>query len=100
MVPQLGVYYTPTPIYELLMNMGIFLLLWRIRRRRLPDGVLFLIYPSLYSAGRFLITFWSSYQVLAWGLNQAQWISLVGLGAGLALLAARLRRAGVASARR
>jgi len=92
MVPQLGVYYTPTPVYELLMNIGIFALLWSLRRRRWPDGALFLVYLSLYSAGRFVITFWSSYQIVAFGLTQAQWISLVGLGAGLALLAYRLRR--------
>ncbi len=92
MVPQLGVYYTPTPIYELLMNIGIFALLWGLRRRRLPDGALFLIYLSLYSTGRFLITFWSSYQIVAFGLNQAQLISVVGLGSGLALLAYLWRR--------
>jgi phosphatidylglycerol:prolipoprotein diacylglycerol transferase len=29
MVPQLGVFYTPTPVFELMMNVGIFALLWR-----------------------------------------------------------------------
>lgn len=91
MVPQLGVYYTPTPIYELLMNLAIFALLWRLRTRSLPDGVLFLIYLVSYAAGRFLITFWSSYQTIALGLNQAQLVSLAALGIGLPLLFARLR---------
>lgn len=86
MVPELGVYYTPTPVYELILNVGIFALLWRLRRRNLPDGVLFLLYILLYSTGRFLITFWSSYRTIAFGLNQAQLISLVGVSAGLVLL--------------
>jgi phosphatidylglycerol:prolipoprotein diacylglycerol transferase len=82
-VPQLGVYYTPTPIYELIMNVAIFAVLWRLRKRSLPDGVLFLIFLLSYAAGRFLITFWSSYQIVALGLNQAQLISLLVLAGGL-----------------
>jgi phosphatidylglycerol:prolipoprotein diacylglycerol transferase len=92
MVPQLGVYYTPTPVYEIIMNLGIFALVWKLRKKSLPDGALFLIYLVLYSAGRFIITFWSSYQIVAFGLNQAQLISLVGLIVGLPLLAIVLRR--------
>ncbi len=92
MVPQLGVYYTPTPVYEIVMNLSIFALLWRLRRSNLPDGVLFLIYLTLYSAGRFLITFWSSYLIVAFGLNQAQLISLAALVIGLPWLIYLLRR--------
>lgn len=92
MVSQLGVYYTPTPIYELLMNLAIFALLWRLRKRALPDGTLFLVYLVTYAAGRFLITFWSSYQTVALGLNQAQLVSLVALGIGLPLLVYLLRQ--------
>jgi phosphatidylglycerol:prolipoprotein diacylglycerol transferase len=92
MVPQLGVYYTPTPVYELLMNLAIFVLLWRLRKHSLPDGMLFLVFLVTYAAGRFLITFWSSYQTVALGLNQAQIISLVALALGLPLPVYRLRR--------
>ncbi|HXV41669.1 MAG TPA: prolipoprotein diacylglyceryl transferase, partial [Anaerolineae bacterium] len=76
MVPQLGVYYTPTQVYEIIMNLFIFAVLWRWRDKKLPDGALFLIYLLLYSSLRFLITFWSSYEIIALGLNQAQLISL------------------------
>jgi phosphatidylglycerol:prolipoprotein diacylglycerol transferase len=86
MVPQLGVYYTPTPVYEIIMNFMIFGVVWRLRKKNLPDGVLFLIYLILYSAGRFVITFWSSYEIVAFGLNQAQLISLVALIVGVPLL--------------
>lgn len=86
MVPRLGVYYTPTPAYEMGMNLAIFALLWSLRKRNLPDGALFLIYLVLYAAGRFVITAWSSYQTVALGLNQAQIISLVALTVGAPLL--------------
>lgn len=92
MVPALGVYYTPTPAYEAIMNLAIFALLWSLRKRSLPDGALFLIYLVLYAAGRFVITFWSSYQTVALGLNQAQIVSLVAFAVGLPLLLGLLRR--------
>jgi phosphatidylglycerol---prolipoprotein diacylglyceryl transferase len=90
MVPELGVYYTPTPIYEFLLNATIFALLWRLRKMRLPDGALFLIYLSLHSIGRFSIAFVSSYREFAFGLNQAQIVSLIGLLVALPLLARML----------
>jgi len=76
-VPALGVYYTPTPVYEILMNLSIFALLWALRKKNLPDGALTLIYLVLYSSIRFFITFTNSYPIIALGLNQAQWISIV-----------------------
>ena len=92
MVPQLGVYYTPMPVYEILMNLSIFAVIWRLRGRHLPDGVPFLIYLVLYSVGRFIVTFWSSYQTVALGLNQAQLVSLAALLVGVPWLVFLLRR--------
>lgn len=92
MVPQLGVYYTPTPVYELIMNVAIFALLWQLRKQKLPEGALFLLYLVLYAGGRFLITFWSAYQTIAFGLNQAQLISLAAFVIGLPLLIYVLQR--------
>ena len=86
LVPKLGVYYTPTPVYELIMNVSIFVLLWRLRKKNLPDGALFLIYLLLYAGGRFVITFWSAYRTTAFGLNQSQLISLIALAVGVPLL--------------
>src|SRR5450759_1038844 len=87
MVPQLGVYYVPTPVFEIIMNLAIFTVLWRLRTRRLPDGALFFVYLILYSAGRFVVTFWSAYQTVALGLNQAQLISIAGFALGVPMLA-------------
>ncbi len=87
LVPQLGVYYTPMPVYELIVNLGIFALLWQLRKRNLPNGLLFLIYLTLYSLERFFLAFTSSYQILAFGLTQSQIIALVSLAIALVLLA-------------
>ncbi|MCL4507313.1 MAG: prolipoprotein diacylglyceryl transferase [Chloroflexi bacterium] len=86
LVPQLGVYYTPYPLFEIVMNLVIFAILWRLRKRDLPDGALALIYLVLYSAGRFIISIWSSYLVVAFGLNQAQIVSVLGFAVALPLL--------------
>jgi len=92
MVPELGVYYTPTPVYEFLLNLSIFAILWRLRVKKLPDGALFFIYLSLYSVGRFIITMWSSYQTFAFGLNQAQVLSLLSLVVSIPVLLRMMNR--------
>jgi len=86
MVPQLGVYYTPMPVYEIIVNLGIFALLWQLRKKNGSDGLLFLVYITLYSLERFLLGFTSSYQILALGLTQSQMIALVTLAIALPLL--------------
>jgi phosphatidylglycerol:prolipoprotein diacylglycerol transferase len=93
MVPQLGVYYTPMPVYEILANLAIFALLWQLRKQRWPDGRLFLVYLVLYSLERFFLAFTSSYQIIALGLTQSQLIALAALAAGLPLLARSFTRA-------
>ena len=90
MVPQLGVYYTPTPVYEILMNLAIFALLWNLRKKGLKDGILTLIYLALYSFVRFFIAFTSTYKIIALGLNQAQLVSVVVFAISLPLLAITL----------
>ncbi len=85
-VPQLGVYYTPMPLYELVINLGIFAALWQLRKRNWPDGKLFLVYLTLYSLERFFLAFTSSYRIIAFGLTQSQIVAVLGLAIALALL--------------
>lgn len=92
MVPELGVYYTPMPVYELIVNLGIFAVLWGLRKRIGPDGRLFLVYLTLYSLERFFLAFTSSYRIIAFGLTQSQIVAVVGFAIGLALLAWMPRR--------
>ena len=86
MVPKLGVYYTPMPVFEIIANLGIFLLLWRLRKRNWPNGLLFLLYLSLYSLERFFLGFTSSYQIIAFGLTQSQIIALIVLIVALPII--------------
>ncbi|MBI3761645.1 MAG: prolipoprotein diacylglyceryl transferase [Chloroflexi bacterium] len=102
MVPQLGVYYTPMPVYEIIANLGIFAVIWQLRKRNWPDGLLFLVYLSLYSVERFFLAFTSSYQIMAFGLTQSQIVALIALAVAMPLIAvtrARTRRPRVAPAR-
>ncbi len=80
----------PAVGYELLMDLLIFGILWKLRGRIRPDGALFLLYLVTYSIGRFLLSFLrlDSNTVLL-GLNQAQWISLIVLAIALPLLLLR-----------
>src|SRR5512147_47540 len=87
LVPKLGVYYTPMPVYELVVNLAIFAVLWQPRKRNWPDGRLFLVYLVLYSIERFFLGFTSSYRILAFGLAQSQIIAVAGFAIGIALLA-------------
>ncbi|HEX9596476.1 MAG TPA: prolipoprotein diacylglyceryl transferase [Anaerolineales bacterium] len=93
MVPQLGVYYTPMPVYEIIANLGLFALLWRLRQKNWPDGLLFLVYLALYSAERFLLAFTSSYQIIAFGLTQSQIVALLSFAVALPLIVQALGRA-------
>ena len=95
MVPKLGVYYTPMPVYELVINLGIFAVLWQLRKRNWPDGRLFLVYLTLYSIERFFLAFTSSYRIIAFGLTQSQIIATFGFVIGLALLTLMQRRLSV-----
>jgi phosphatidylglycerol:prolipoprotein diacylglycerol transferase len=92
MVPKLGVYYTPMPVYEIIANLGIFALLWSLRKKNWPDGLLFLVYLSLYSVERFFLAFTSSYQIMAYGLTQSQVVALISFVIAIPLIVRTLKR--------
>jgi phosphatidylglycerol:prolipoprotein diacylglycerol transferase len=93
LVPQLGVYYTPMPVYEIIANLLIFTVLWKLRNRKWADGTLFLVYLILYSLERFFLAFTSSYRIIALGLTQSQMIALIGLAIAGTILTLRARAA-------
>ena len=95
MVPRelLGVPTHPYAVYELLFDLAVLGLLWRLRPVFKTDGLLFLTYAGVYMTGRFLLTFFRAEQASLWGLQQAQVIALLALPVVLALLVWRLRAA-------
>jgi phosphatidylglycerol:prolipoprotein diacylglycerol transferase len=90
----------PTPIYELLLGVTGFVILLAIRRKPLPDGMVFMIYLLLASTFRFVVEFWRLNPKLIGGFSEAQVLAIAlfctGL-AGLVLVARRRGKAGPAA---
>ena len=67
----------PASLYELLIAVVLFLILWNLRLRVHPEGMLAMIYIVLYSISQFLIFFLRDNVVVVAGLKQAQVTALV-----------------------
>ncbi len=85
-VPDFGVPRHPTQVYELLYDVIVFSIVWFLRKRISVDGVLFWVYASLYSFGRFWITFLRLDAEFLFGLKEAQIVSLLVFMLGLPLI--------------
>ena len=96
MAPQLGVAYEPVFLYEMVWNLAVFAILWRLRGRLLVDGQLFAVYLALFAAGKFALTFLRTETVWFAGLQEAQLLAIVVL----ALAAAWLTLSGRSARRR
>jgi len=86
----------PTPIYEMLIFLAIFFLLWRLRKLDKPPWWFFALYLVLAGVERFGIEYIRTNEAVAAGLTEAQLVSVALVVAGglwLALLEARRRRA-------
>jgi phosphatidylglycerol---prolipoprotein diacylglyceryl transferase len=86
----LGIPLHPTQLYESVADALIFLLLYFRITKVHTSGTILGWYLTLYSAARFAIEFFRFHeQGLHLGLSYTQWISLVTLVAGVALLILR-----------
>jgi len=87
----------PSPVYEIIWDLLVFALLWRLKGRLKPDGSLFLLYLSLYSFGRFFIEFTRAVtpdQINVGGLlHTPHFITITVLAVCVPLLIHRMRRA-------
>jgi len=89
-------YFHPTFLYESIWNLGIFLILGFVLRRRLEraPGALFLAYLGLYSLGRFWVEGLRTDSLMLGQLRVAQVVSVVSVLLaiiGIPLLARRRR---------
>jgi phosphatidylglycerol:prolipoprotein diacylglycerol transferase len=82
----------PASLYELLISLALFLLLWNLRTRIHPEGMLAMIYLVLYSISQFFIFFLRDNIVILGGLKQAQVTSLVVIALTLPVIAYLLRK--------
>ena len=88
----IGVPVHPTQFYELIYNLIVFAVLFKLRGRFKPDGSLFLIYLSLYSLWRFSVGFLrEGTPFLFFGFHQAQVIALIMLVIAIPILAVKAR---------
>ena len=81
----------PVIAYEMIWNMAALFVVWRLRGRLKPDGMLFGLYLALYAIGRFAITFAREDKIWALGMQEAQYIALIVLAITVPLLAAKAR---------
>jgi len=76
----------PAPAYEMAWDVIVFTTVWLLRRRLPAEGMLYLVYISVYSVGRFFISFLREEAVIFGGLHQAHWIALLVLAVAIPLL--------------
>src|SRR5438128_6814857 len=82
----------PASLYELLISLALFLLLWNLRNRIHPEGMLAMIYIVLYSISQFFIFFLRDNIIILGGLKQAQVTALVVIALTLPVIAYLLRK--------
>ena len=76
----------PTQLYELLQSLFVFGVLWRLRKRNYCPGTIFYLYLVLAGSMRFIVEFWRANHIVGFGMTEYQWISLVLVILGVALL--------------
>jgi|WetSurMetagenome_2_1015567.scaffolds.fasta_scaffold90353_2 phosphatidylglycerol---prolipoprotein diacylglyceryl transferase len=63
--------YQPAAVYEMIINIIIFSILWPLRKK-VKAGFLFFIYLIVYSISQIIVFFWRDNEVIFLGLKQAQ----------------------------
>ena len=81
----------PVIAYEMVWNMMALFVLWKLRGRLRPDGMLFALYLALYAIGRFAVSFARADDVWALGMQEAHYIALIVLAITVPLLVVKAR---------
>jgi phosphatidylglycerol:prolipoprotein diacylglycerol transferase len=74
--PRHDIAYHPAAIYEMIINIILFSLLWSSRKHVKP-GILFFVYLICYSISQIVVFIWRDNEIIFAGLKQAQ---LTGIG--------------------
>ncbi len=81
----------PVAVYEILWDAMVLGMVWMLRGRLAPSGMLFALYLMMYSLGRFFIQFIRLDRVWFAGLQEAHVIALIVMAVTVSLLTARAR---------
>jgi phosphatidylglycerol:prolipoprotein diacylglycerol transferase len=77
----------PTQLYEMILNLIIFGILWKTRTKLKLDGQLFLIYVILYSGARIFVEHFRADKLMYLGnISTAQSIGILGILMGIILI--------------
>ncbi len=88
-----GIAVQPVIAYEMIWNMLALIVVWRLRGKIRPAGMLFAVYLALYSLGRFAISFAREDKIWALGMQEAHYIALLVLAITVPLLIIKARPA-------
>jgi len=91
-VYQHGAWRHPAQLYSAATALGIFLVLWQLRKRLPREGDLFKLYLVLFGVSRFCLEFVRSRQIVWGGFSTAQWICLELAAGGIIMLYLSTRR--------
>lgn len=77
----------PTQLYEMILNLIIFIFLWKIRKHLKTNGYLFFLYVILYSAARIFVEHFRADKLIYFSnVSAAQSIGILGIVLGFILL--------------
>lgn len=102
LTPDPHLAYQNGGLYEVLLGIGVFVVMWSVRNRAPRPGDLAWLVLALFAVGRFFVFFArSDSPTLALGLSNAQWtsIALLGVVAGGWSLSRRIESARAAGTR-
>ena len=81
----------PVIAYQMIWNLLALAVIWRLRGRLKPDGMLFVLYLALYSVGRFAISFAREDRIWALGMQEAHYVALLVLAVTVPILVIKAR---------
>ena len=67
----------PAGAYELLFGLALFAVIWPLRFRVHPAGMLFVLYLSIYSVGQFFLFIWRDNPIVLFNLKQGQVTAII-----------------------
>lgn len=89
-----GIASQPVIGYEIIWNLLALMLIWKLRNKIQPAGMLFVLYLALYATGRFLISFLRMDDIWALGMQEAHYIAILVLLIAIPVLIIKARPAG------